>query len=551
MVLLQMMEVIMAGIAFSYLRFSTPEQAAGDSRRRQLAMAEKYAADHHLKLDRQLSFRDLGVSAFRGKNAKEGALRAFLDAIEHNLVPQGSFLLIESLDRLSRNRILAAQTLFLQIIQAGVTIVTLVDQRSYSQEGINQNPLDLIISLVSMMRANEESEMKSRRIRAAFDIKRAGLAERPWSSRCPGWLRLDKPTRKFVIVEERADVVRRIFRDVLAGVGHQTIVRQLNEEQVPLFGHGNQRGKIWQKATIRHLIYTPTVIGIHVPFVTEWVDNIRRVRPQTPVQGYYPAIIERADWDGVQAKRAAWLAHYHNDVPKTGRANLLAGLSRCPYCDRSLVLLSNGNPNWRYYMCRRAFNGTGCSDRWIRYAGIEDALTIDIAEIIKSCPKPALTSDARRHRLRYIRDRLHILRERRSSMAADYSQLSLSRRPLVAARDNVVAEIDALMAERKRLRIDRPKWLDVTLAARLDKLQTVATASIVDRHELHALFRSLFTKVVVDWEYERLVFHWQHGGDSNVRAMMNPQRVVANVRRADRLRFQPGEMAVSLPVVER
>src|ERR1700712_3173013 len=132
-------EANMINVAYSYLRFSTPEQAAGDSRRRQIAMAEKYAAAHHLKLDRHLSFRDLGVSAFRGKNAKEGALRAFLEAIEHNLVPWGSFLLIESLDRLSRDRILSAQALFLQIIQAGVTIVTLTDQRSYSLESINQN----------------------------------------------------------------------------------------------------------------------------------------------------------------------------------------------------------------------------------------------------------------------------------------------------------------------------------------------------------------------------------------------------------------------------
>ena len=67
----------MVNVAFSYLRFSTPEQGAGDSRRRQMAMAEKYAADHHLTLDQSLSFRDIGVSAFRGKNAKEGALRAF------------------------------------------------------------------------------------------------------------------------------------------------------------------------------------------------------------------------------------------------------------------------------------------------------------------------------------------------------------------------------------------------------------------------------------------------------------------------------------------
>jgi DNA invertase Pin-like site-specific DNA recombinase len=196
----------MAGIAFSYLRFSTPEQASGDIRRRQLAMAEKFAADHHLKLDRQLSFRDLGVSAFRGENAKEGALRAFLEAIEHNLVPKGSFLLVESLDRLSRDQILSAQSLFLRIVQAGVTIVTLVDQRSYSIESLNRNPIDLIISLVVMMRANEESQTKSHRIREVFAQKRARLAERPWSARCPGWLRLDKTQGKFTVVEERINV---------------------------------------------------------------------------------------------------------------------------------------------------------------------------------------------------------------------------------------------------------------------------------------------------------------------------------------------------------
>jgi DNA invertase Pin-like site-specific DNA recombinase len=219
-------------VAFSYLRFSTAAQAAGDSRRRQIALAEKYAAEHGLKLDKQLSFRDLGVSAFRGQNAKDGALRAFLEAIEHNLVPRGATLLVESLDRLSRDRIIAAQSLFLQIVQAGVTIVTLVDQRSYSIDSLNQNPLDLIVSLVVLMRANEESQMKSERIRAAFAEKRSMLSTRPWSSRCPGWLRLDKEQCRFVIVEDRANIVRRIFREALDGVGHQTIARQLNEENV-------------------------------------------------------------------------------------------------------------------------------------------------------------------------------------------------------------------------------------------------------------------------------------------------------------------------------
>ena len=162
----------MRGIAYSYLRFSTPEQAMGDSRRRQISLAESYAKPNGLLLDIGLNFRDLGISAFRGKNAKEGGLRSFLDAVEHGLVPSNSYLLVESLDRLSRDRILEAQALFLQIVSAGVTIVTLVDQRSYSVDSLNANPTDLIISLVYMMRANEESTTKSTRIKAAYAARR-------------------------------------------------------------------------------------------------------------------------------------------------------------------------------------------------------------------------------------------------------------------------------------------------------------------------------------------------------------------------------------------
>jgi len=541
----------MTNVAYSYLRFSTAEQSAGDSRRRQMAMAEKYAANHHLKLDIALSFRDLGVSAFRGRNAKEGALRAFLEAIEHNLVPANSFLLIESLDRLSRDRILAAQSLFLQIIQAGVTIVTLTDQRSYSLTSLNQSPLDLIISLVSMMRANEESELKSRRIRAAFEIKRANLATKPWSARSPGWLRLDKEAGRFVIVEERAEVVRRIYREVLSGTGHQTVARTLNEEHVPLFGHGNQRGKIWQKELIRHLLLTPTVIGRFVPFTTEYVEGVRRMRPQPAVENYYPAIISRTDWDCVQARRAVWSAYHRNNVPKTGRANLLAGLSRCPFCDRPMVLIGGGKANWRYLMCRRAYNGLGCSDRWVRYPGIEDALTIDINEIIESCPKPALTSDVRSHRLRQIRLRLHTLRGRQASINAEHALVRQSLRPALEVRETVEKEIQQLLDERKRMRVDRPKWLDITLSARLTKLATVAKATIVDRQELHAILQSLLVRVIVDWERDRLVLHWKHGGESTVAVAMRPLRRVANVRRADRPRYQPGELAVPLPEAKR
>src|SRR5262249_12764717 len=76
--------------AYSYIRFSTPEQAQGDSIRRQTEAARDYASRHKLDLDETLTFHDPGMSAYRGRNAEAGALGAFLEAVRDRLIPQGS-----------------------------------------------------------------------------------------------------------------------------------------------------------------------------------------------------------------------------------------------------------------------------------------------------------------------------------------------------------------------------------------------------------------------------------------------------------------------------
>ncbi len=78
--------------AYSYIRFSTPEQLKGDSLRRQLESSRKYALEHNLVLDESL--RDLGVSAFKGKNATEGALKRFMELIDAGQVERGSILIL-------------------------------------------------------------------------------------------------------------------------------------------------------------------------------------------------------------------------------------------------------------------------------------------------------------------------------------------------------------------------------------------------------------------------------------------------------------------------
>src|SRR5262245_52735103 len=144
--------------AFSYIRFSSVVQADGGSLERQTTGTEAYCKRKDLSLDDTLTLQDLGVSAFRGDNVKEGALAGFLEACRTGRVPKGSFLIVESLDRLSRDQIRPALQLFLALQDFGITIVTLQPEREYPPDGADA--LSLIEPLIVFARAHEESAMK-------------------------------------------------------------------------------------------------------------------------------------------------------------------------------------------------------------------------------------------------------------------------------------------------------------------------------------------------------------------------------------------------------
>ena len=65
--------------AYSYVRFSTPEQAKGHSLQRQTDAARAWAAVTKVTLDDELTFQDKGVSGFTGANRETGELGVFLE----------------------------------------------------------------------------------------------------------------------------------------------------------------------------------------------------------------------------------------------------------------------------------------------------------------------------------------------------------------------------------------------------------------------------------------------------------------------------------------
>ena len=156
--------------AYSYVRMSTQQQLKGDSLRRQLERSREYAAENNLRLDDTL--HDIGVSAYTGANVRSGALGQFLQLVQSGQIKRGSYLLVESLDRLSRLQVRNALGPFIELINAGITIVTLADKQVYSDATVDENWTQLMMSLAIMSRAHEESQTKSDRLQRAAEGRR-------------------------------------------------------------------------------------------------------------------------------------------------------------------------------------------------------------------------------------------------------------------------------------------------------------------------------------------------------------------------------------------
>jgi DNA invertase Pin-like site-specific DNA recombinase len=288
--------------AYSYVRFSSLRQERGDSLRRQAALRDAWLARHDdMVLDDTLRLKDLGISGFKGKNRRDGiALAGFLAAIESGAVEPGSVLILESLDRLSRDMVSKAFRVFMGILEAGVNIVTLAPERKYTEASIN-DIAGLLEPIIHMSRAYEESAMKGSRSQAKWKARRAKLADGEkivFEGNCPAWLRATKDKTDFEVDPVARVVVKRIFDTAAAGFGARVIVKQLTEAGIPTIGRGQNGTKqpLWTAQYVRTILINRAAIGEFQPQTT--VDGRKKIGD--PVPGYFPAVVSKSLFNKVQ-----------------------------------------------------------------------------------------------------------------------------------------------------------------------------------------------------------------------------------------------------------
>jgi DNA invertase Pin-like site-specific DNA recombinase len=276
--------------AYSYIRFSTPEQALGDSERRQLAEAEAYCKQHDLKLAD--TFADRGVSAFHGKHREDGALGRLLKHVK-----PGDTILIEDSDRWSRENPLDALNHLRAEVNRGVEVVFLRTRTKVTKDNFEDMSI-IVPNFFGALLGNMENRKRAERVREAWADKRARVKGEKLTAMCPGWLRLSDDRKRFELIPEKVAAVKRIFQMAAQGIGALRICRTLNAEKVEPLKYGNG----WHPSVVCQLLQRRTVLGEFRPGTN---TNGKAKLTGEVIDGYYPAIISKELFATVQQVRQA------------------------------------------------------------------------------------------------------------------------------------------------------------------------------------------------------------------------------------------------------
>ena len=510
-----------AAKAYSYLRFSTPEQSKGDSLRRQTALADDYAKRHGLTLDTELNLRDLGVSAFRGDNVAVGALGAFQKAVNDGLVPKGSVLLVEALDRVSRQSARKAVRILEDIVEGGITVVTLNDGKSYTAASLDGT--DFLMAILLFMRGAEESATKAKRLKAAWVGKRERATQREIiTTRVPAWIRAegsaakDARNAKFSLIPDRVKIIKRIFAAYLAGTGTHLIAHSLNAEKIPTWsaGKGYKAGTIWHRSYLNKILRNPAAAGVFVPCVEEYAEGggkMRRV-PQTPIANYYPSAISQEIFERVQTLITARAGA----VRSTRAASIVAGLAKCSKCGSTMTRIFKGAGPKRglpKLVCTKYKAGAGCDPHRVLLPAVEKAL-IDAAVTLGNPPAPDedLTDS-----IKGVSGSIAELEGYIEALADQIERkpsVTLSKR--LAARESEIEKMRADLKALEQRAADSSSNVVKHRAARLRDCLRRLKAHPDEIAAVNSALRECVESVTVNYPTGQLILKWRHGVTSTL-----------------------------------
>lgn len=332
----------------------------------------KYAKEHNLKNPRY--FLDDGIS---GTTFERSGFKKMQALAESGIVKT---IVVKDLSRFGRNYIEVGEYLEIKYPSLGVRFISIQENVDTLQNsGAEMMPFHNIF--------NEwYAAQTSKKIRAVWQMK-AASGKRVSSTVPYGYMKSPEDKEKWIIDEEAAEVVRKIFLLTLAGRGVSQIARQLEQEKIPIpTAYKIEKGLssthkypekpyCWEKSTVANILDNRQYTGCTVNFKTTTVSyKVHKVihkheDEQQIIPNTQEAIISEDLWLRVQELRKN-----KRRPTATGRTSLFSGLVYCPDCGAKLhfAAAKSMTRQQEHFRCANYKSGRGdCQVHFIRDVVLE------------------------------------------------------------------------------------------------------------------------------------------------------------------------------------
>jgi len=275
-----------------------------------------------------------------------------------------------------------------------------------------------------------------------------------------GYRKDENDSKRLVIDEESAAVVRRIFRLSVEGNGPAQIARMLNAEHLLnpsayKYEHGIMSKArpckdpyFWNTTTVHKILDAPEYLGQTVNFKTwskSYKDSKPRLNPpdkQLVFEDTHPAIIDVETWEIVRSMR-----QHKRRAPRYGNPGLFSGVAYCSDCGSKLYFHTRAIKNkWgtRYegsYSCSeyrkdvQYQEGRKCTCHFIRESQLEQLVLEELRDLLRYIPK---------HEKQFVRVEM-------DRSAQEYKRETAAKKRAAEKHRRRIVELDTLI---ERLYVD-------------------------------------------------------------------------------------------------
>ena len=374
-------------ITILYCRLSNEDSQDGESNsiQNQRELLTKYARDHGYT-----NLKILVDDGYTGTNFNRPGVQEGFELVKQGLV--GCWL-CKDLSRFGRDYLTVGQYTDIIFPSYDVRFIAVNDGVD-SQRG-DGDGFAAIRNLFNEWYARDIS--KKRRI----SNKIKGNAGEPMGQPPYGYIKDPNDPKHWIVDDEAAQVVRRVYSMTLEGFGTEQIATQLEKDGVltpraywltkgiKRPGKGKQQPPTkWNSSTITKILSLQEYCGDILNFKTysksyknkKRIDNDRE--NWVVFQDVHEAIIERAVYEQVQQKRGKIRKRRTNN----GEHNMFSGLLVCADCGSNLHFHFNqGNPEIKYFNCSnyKGNRGTCTSTHYVRVDFLEEVVLGEIRRLTK------------------------------------------------------------------------------------------------------------------------------------------------------------------------